>query len=132
MDESTEPEAVTAGAVEQGSGAGTSTGAATLVSVIDRVASHGGKPGAIAVIDTASTKVVAFEFATGDVLAEHAARHPVLIQVIHGRVTFTLPDGPIDLVPGQLLHLTPMLRHAVRALEPTTLTVTMLLPHPEH
>ena len=29
--------------------------------------------------------------------------------------------------PGEILHLTRQLRHSVRALEPTTLTITMLL-----
>ncbi|GAA1719879.1 cupin domain-containing protein [Propioniferax innocua] len=122
------PETVTAGLVDQGSTAGDSEGEATLAALIDQADSRNGKPGAKAVLAVDGTKVVAFEFATGDVLADHAARHPVLIQVIRGRVEFTLPDGPITLEPGQVLHLTPMLRHAVTALEPTTLTVTMLLP----
>lgn len=122
------PETVTAGVVDQGRSAGRSDGEATLASLIGCCSSRGGKPGAKAVLTADGTKVVAFEFDTDDVLADHAARHPVLIQVIRGRVEFTLPDGPITLEPGQVIHLTPMLRHAVKALEPTTLTVTMLLP----
>lgn len=122
------PEVVTAGAVDQGRDAGTTGATATRVPLTDRATSRGGKPGAAAVLDGPRVKVVSFEFAAGDVLADHAARHPVLIQVIRGRVDFTLPDGPIELGPGELLHLEPMLRHAVRAIEPTTLTVTMLLP----
>lgn len=123
------PEAVTAGVVDQGSDAGTAEGGATFVSLVDRATSRKGKPGAKVVLDTETTKVVAFEFDTGDVLSDHAARHATLIQVIRGSVAFTLPDGDITLAPGSVLHLTPMLRHAVRALEPTTLTVSMLLPH---
>ena len=94
-----------------------------------RSAGRGGRPGATAVLDVESAKVVAFEFEPGDELREHAARHPVLVQVLRGRVSFELPDRTVELVPGRVLHLTPMLRHAVTALEPTTLTVTMLLPH---
>lgn len=124
----------TEGHVEQGDGPdrrpGTTDGTSTLVEEVwGRSSSRGGRPGATAVIDNDSTKVVAFEFAEGDELKEHAARHPVLIQVVRGRVSFELPDRTVELAPGALLHLTPMLRHAVRALEPTTLTVTMLLPH---
>ena len=129
MSEDQAPETVTAGAVDQGSDAGGVVGEATLVDLIGQVTSRGGKPGASAVLARDDVKIVAFEFDTDDVLGDHAARHPVLIQVVRGRVEFTLPDGPIELAPGQVLHLTPMLRHAVRALEPTTLTVTMLLPH---
>ncbi|MTB72363.1 hypothetical protein GGG17_10350 [Arsenicicoccus sp. MKL-02] len=125
----------TEGHVQQGDGPdrrpGTTEGTSTLVEqVCGRAESRGGRPGATAVVDNDSAKVVAFEFAEGDQLTEHAARHPVLIQVIRGRVSFELPDRTVELAPGALLHLTPMLRHAVRALEPTTLTVTMLLPHP--
>ena len=86
-------------------------------------------PRASTVLDVESAKIVAFEFDAGHELHEHAAHHPVLIQVLRGHVEFTLPDRTVDLLPGRVLHLTPLLRHAVRAVEPTTLTVTMLLPH---
>ncbi|MCH8614339.1 cupin domain-containing protein [Arsenicicoccus dermatophilus] len=123
----------TDGHVEQrtpGRSPGTDEGAVTQVDdACGRSESRGGRPGATAVIDDPTAKVVAFEFAAGDELKEHAARHPVLVQVLRGRVTFTVQGREIELVPGGLLHLTPMLRHAVRAQEPSTLTVTMLLPH---
>lgn len=129
MTQDNAPETVTAGVVEQGRSAGSVEGEATLVDLLERTQSRQGKPGAVAVLANDAAKVVAFEFDTGDVLADHAAFHPTLIQVIRGRVDFTLPEGVIELGPGQVLHLTPKLRHAVKALEPTTLTVTMLLPH---
>lgn len=124
-----EPEVVTAGAVDQGTKAGVTDGVATLVEAFDRAEPRKGRPGAAAVLDNEYVKVVAFEFGVGDELKEHAAHHSTVIQVLRGRVTFTLPNGAVELVPGRLLHLTPKLRHAVKALEPTTLTVTMLLPH---
>lgn len=120
----------TIGHVDQGADAGGTAGTATYVDkILGRAQSRIGRPGAVAVLDTDSAKVVAFEFAQGDVLSDHAARHPVIIQSLRGRLELTLPDGPVELVPGRLVHLTPMLRHAVKAYEPSTLTVTMLLPH---
>ncbi|WP_375546285.1 AraC family ligand binding domain-containing protein [Dietzia sp. NCCP-2495] len=53
------------------------------------------------------------------------------MQILRGSVDFGLPDRTIRLQPGEILHLTPQLRHSVTALEPTTLTVTMLLPRPD-
>lgn len=129
MSEQESPEVVTAGAVEQGSEAGGRDGSATLVELLGRASPRGGRPGAKAVLDVASAKIVTFEFETGDVLNDHAARHPVLIQVVRGRVELELPDRQVELTPGAVIHLTPMLRHAVKALEPSTLAVTMLLPH---
>ena len=103
---------------------------ATLVEQIcGRVEPMDTRPRASTVLDVDTAKIVAFEFAAGQELHEHAAHHPVLIQVLRGHVEFTLPDRTVDLLPGRVLHLTPLLRHAVRAVEPTTLTVTMLLPH---
>lgn len=125
-----EPDDPTVGHVDQGPDAGGTQGRAAYVEAIfDAATSRGGRPGASAVLDTETAKVVAFEFDAGDVLKEHAARHPVIIQVLRGRVEFTVQDDVYTLEPGRLIHLTPMLRHAVRATEPATLTVTMLLPH---
>lgn len=123
-----EPQDPTAGHVDQGPDAGEAQGTATYVEgLFDAGTSRGGRPGASAVLDTETVKVVVFEFAAGDLLREHAARHPVLIQVLRGRVEFSVQGEVHTLEPGRLIHLTPMLRHAVRATEPATLTVTMLL-----
>ncbi|MDO5646267.1 MAG: cupin domain-containing protein [Dermabacter sp.] len=118
------------GHVTQGRAAGHERGEATFISEIAGVAHpRGDRGGAAALLTNESTKVVAFEFDTGGVLNEHAAHHPVIIQVIRGRIRFDVNGESIEMAPGQLIHLAPKLRHAVTALEPTTLTVTMLLPH---
>lgn len=109
---------------------GTEVGTATYVSELGgRSAPRGGRPGATTVLQTESAKIVAFEFEPGDELREHAAHHPIVVQAVRGLVEIELPDRTIMLGPGQVLHLTPQLRHAVRAAERATLTVTMLLPH---
>lgn len=119
----------TEGHVSKGRAPGTTDGTATVVETLaGHSTSRGGRPGASTVLDEPSAKIVAFEFAEGDELHEHAAHHPVLIEVRRGRAELVVPDRTIDLRPGMVLHLTALLRHSVRALEPTTLTVTMLLP----
>lgn len=119
-----------AGHVTVGADAGGADGTATVVDDVRGESSpRGERPGASAVLDVPTAKVVAFEFDAGGELRDHAARHPVIIRVERGAAEVTLPDRVVTLRPGGLVHLTPMLRHAVKALEPTTLTVTMLLPH---
>lgn len=114
---------------DHGSRAGTTEGTAThLTDIIGREEPFENRPRASVVHEDESAKIVAFEFGEGHELGDHAAHHPVLVQVLRGRVEFGLPDRTVILVPGEVLHLTPRLRHSVRALEPTTLTVTMLLP----
>jgi quercetin dioxygenase-like cupin family protein len=113
-----------------GERSGTTEGAATHVTdVIRRVQPFAKRPRASVVHSDETVKIVAFEFDTGQELGDHAAHHAVLIQLLRGRVEFRLPDRTVDLRPGEILHLTPRLRHSVRASEPTTLTITMLLPH---
>lgn len=101
-------------------------GESILVELVGRSEPQHGHPSATTVLDEDGVRVVAFEFGAGDALKEHAAPHPALVQVVRGRVNFTLPDGVVDLAPGRVLHLTAGLRHAVDAVEPTTLTVTLL------
>lgn len=129
-DATTEPADPTAGHVDQGAKSGSDDGTATYVDdLFEAASSRGGRPGAKTVLDTATTKVVVFEFDAGDTLKEHAAHHPVIIQVLRGRVEFTVQDTVQVLEPGRMIHLTPKLRHAVHAVDSSTLTVTMLLPH---
>jgi quercetin dioxygenase-like cupin family protein len=85
------------------------------------------KPRAQHVLKVPETHVVAFEFAAGQELHEHQAHHPVLIQALAGHLRLTHGEAEVDLRPGDLLHLPAMLAHSVTALEPSTLTVTMLL-----
>lgn len=114
---------------DHGRRAGTDEGTATHhADVIGRVEPSAKRPGASIVHEDETTKIVAFEFGEGQELPDHAAFHPVLIQLLRGRVEFGLPDRTLELGTGEVLHLTAKLRHWVRALEPTTLTVTMLLP----
>ena len=114
---------------EHGRRAGTDEGTYTHhTDVIGRGEPSEKRPGASIIHEDETTKIVAFEFGEGQEWPDHAAFHPVLIQILRGRVEFGLPDRTIELQPGEILHLTPKLRHWVRALEPTTLTVTMLLP----
>lgn len=114
---------------DSGRRAGTDEGTATHHSgIIGRVDPSATRPGATVVHQDETTKIVAFEFDEGQEMPDHAAFHPILVQLLRGRVEFGLPDRTVELLPGEIVHLTAKLRHSVRALEPATLTVTMLLP----
>ena len=109
--------------------AGTDEGTATHhTGIIGRAEPAATRPGASVVHEDETAKIVAFEFDEGQEMPDHAAFHPILVQVLRGRVEFGLPDRTLDLGTGEILHLTAKLRHRVRALEPATLTITMLLP----
>jgi quercetin dioxygenase-like cupin family protein len=74
------------------------------------------------------TRLVLFAFDTGQELREHTAAVPVLLQVLDGALTVTASGRELTLRPGGVVHLPSRLPHAVVALEPTRLLLTMLDP----
>jgi quercetin dioxygenase-like cupin family protein len=50
--------------------------------------------------------------------------------VLDGRITVSADGRSVDLAPGGVIHLTARLPHALVALEPSRLLLTMLDPTP--
>jgi quercetin dioxygenase-like cupin family protein len=98
--------------------------------LIGHVEPFDNRPHAAKVLKTDTAHVVVFAFAAGQHLKEHAAHHAVVIQVLAGHCRFGYDDAVVDLRPGDLIHLPPMKRHHVDAIEDSTLTVTMLVSGP--
>lgn len=73
-------------------------------------------------------RVVLFAFDTGQELTEHTAAMPVLLSVIDGALDVTADGRTVRLVPGGVVHLGARVPHAVLALAPTRLALTMLDP----
>jgi quercetin dioxygenase-like cupin family protein len=76
--------------------------------------------------DDPHARVILFGFAAGAGLSLHHAPHPVLLQVVEGRAELTLADVTQPASRGAWFQLPPGLPHAVQALEPTLLLVTIL------
>ena len=73
-----------------------------------------------------SVRVVVFAFDTGEQLTDHAAARPVLVQLIEGRLRFSVEDEEHELVAGDVVYLAPGVRHALEALEPSRLTLVLI------
>lgn len=71
-------------------------------------------------------RVVVFAFDTDAELAEHRAPGPIIVQALEGHLTFTAEDVTKHLRPGGILHLDARIPHAVRALEPSKMMLTLL------
>lgn len=78
------------------------------------------------VMKAEGVRIVMFAFDTGQVLTEHTAAMPVLISVISGALDITADGRTERLVPGGVIHLETRVPHAVEALEPTIMALTML------
>lgn len=73
-------------------------------------------------------RLILFSFDKGQELGEHTAAMPVLLQVLDGHLQVSAAGRTESLVPGGVVHLPARLPHAVLALEPSRLLLTMLDP----
>ena len=72
--------------------------------------------------------VTVFGFDAGEGLGEHRASRAAVVQVLSGRLRFTVDGEDLDLAPGLWLHMSPGTPHALEALEPTVMLLTLVQP----
>jgi quercetin dioxygenase-like cupin family protein len=70
-------------------------------------------------------RVVLFAFDTGEQLTDHSATVPAVVQVIKGRLEMTLGDQKMEIDPGSWVHMDAHLIHALVALEPSVVVLTL-------
>ena len=70
--------------------------------------------------------VTVFGFDTGGQLTEHQAASTAVVQVVSGRLHFTVDGEQLDLGPGSWLHMAPQAPHTLVATEPTVMLLTLI------
>lgn len=70
--------------------------------------------------------VTVFAFDTGEQLTEHTAARAAVVQLVSGRLRFTVDGEQLDLGPGCWLHMQPGAPHALVATEPTVMLLTLI------
>ena len=80
------------------------------------------------VLKAEGARVVLFAFDKDQVLTEHTAAMPVLLQTLEGLLRVTADGRSVDLAPGDVIHLGTRLPHTVEAIEASKLMLTMLDP----
>ena len=71
-------------------------------------------------------RVVVFGFDADQELTDHTASMPAIIQVISGKARLTLGSDIVEAEQGSWTYLPAGLTHAVYALEPTVMLLTLL------
>jgi len=69
--------------------------------------------------------VTVFGFDAGEGLTEHQAARPAIVQVLSGRLRFSVDGEELDAGPGFWLHMAPGARHSLEATEPTCMLLTL-------
>ena len=78
------------------------------------------------VVSNEAARVVAFAMDAGQELTDHSAPRPAVVQVVEGRVTFTVGGESHDLDVGDVVYLAPNERHAVVALTPCRFVLVLV------
>lgn len=69
--------------------------------------------------------VTVFAFDAGEQLTEHQAARTAVVQVLSGRLRFTVDAEELDLGPGSWLHMASGTPHSLSASEPTVMLLTL-------
>ena len=78
------------------------------------------------VVNNDVLRFVLFSFDAGQLLTEHASPKAVIVQLLTGELEFTVAGETSVLSPGDIVYLAPGDRHALTALEPSHLALTMV------
>lgn len=78
------------------------------------------------VVNNPLMRGVVFAFDTGQELTEHATPRAVIVQLNSGKMSFTIEGEESTLDAGDIVYLAPGTPHALRALEPCHLTLTLV------
>jgi quercetin dioxygenase-like cupin family protein len=64
----------------------------------------------------------------GEEIAEHDSKNEAFIIVRKGKVQFTVEGEPVIVSPENVLHMSPLEKHSLRALEDTDLLLIQVKP----
>lgn len=81
----------------------------------------------ITLVKTADLELIRLVLPAGKVIPLHKAPGEITVQCLEGRVAFTAFDKTQELTGGQLLYLTAGEPHALKAIENSSMLVTLLL-----
>ncbi len=71
-------------------------------------------------------EVTVFGFDANEGLMEHTAARPAIVQVLSGRLQFTVEGDEIEMIPGTWVHVSVGAAHSLTAAEPTVMLLTLL------
>lgn len=98
---------------------------AAVVSLTENVAAAPATIVSRTLLSTEEARVTFFSFAAGQELTSHTNARRALVQILTGRCEFFYAGGWQALEAGALLHLPPHHPHAVRAIQPFAMLLTL-------
>jgi quercetin dioxygenase-like cupin family protein len=75
---------------------------------------------------TSGGSITLFAFDAGQRLSEHTAPFDAIVHVIQGRLALTIDGSEVTPAPGEMVRMPAGVPHALEAIEPTHMILTML------
>lgn len=79
-------------------------------------------------VKVANLELIRLVIPAGKDIPSHKAPGEITVQCLEGRVVFAAGENSVELSAGQLLYLSAGEPHALKAIEDSSLLVTILLP----
>lgn len=79
------------------------------------------------VVNNQILRYVLFSFDEGQHLTEHASPRAVVVQMLSGKMEFTVGGETSTLTGGDMIYLAPGDRHALVAMEPCHMALTLVV-----
>ena len=80
----------------------------------------------VATVDNATFTNI--QLRAGEEIAEHDSKNEAFIIVRKGKIQFTVEGEPVIVTPENLLHMAPLEKHSLRAVEDTDLVLIQVKP----
>ena len=95
-------------------------------SLVDMVSYQDGAVVSRTLIDKKTGTVTLFSFGEGQGLSEHTAPFDALVQVLDGEVEIRIAGQPFHLKPGEIIVMPANEPHALKAVVPFKMLLTMI------
>jgi len=79
-----------------------------------------------ALLTSSGLRITLFGFAAGQELSEHASPSRAVIQILTGSSVWTIEGNTREIRAGEILHLPPGTPHAVQAIVPFSMLLTLI------
>ena len=78
-------------------------------------------------VKTDALEVIRIVLPAGKAVAEHQVKGEITLQCLEGKIEFDSGDAAVELSAGQLIYLAGSQKHSLRAVDDSSLLLTILL-----
>lgn len=95
------------------------------VSFLNNIKYNENKPSTSLVLETDFSKEISIAFKEGQIMKDHKAPYPIMVQVLKGNIDFGVQNEVVKLLTGDLISLKENVIHNLKANEDSVVRLTL-------